>query len=102
MNDIAAHMIGKFVVIRTTTAGVHIGTLRARSGTEVVLENARRIWEWEGAFTLSEVSQTGINKNSKLSAYVPEILLTEAIEVLPCSDAARTILTVGIDTFQPV
>lgn len=81
-------MIGKDVIIRTYSAGVHFGTLAARDGKEVTLTNARRIWYWEGAFTLSAVAQSGVNKKSKLSVEVPEILLTEAIEIIPCSEAA--------------
>lgn len=81
-------MIGKDVIIRTYSAGVHFGTLAARDGKEVTLNNARRLWYWEGAFTLSAVAQNGVNKSSKLSVSVPEIILTEAIEIIPCSEAA--------------
>ena len=81
-------MIGKDVIIRTYSAGVHFGTLAARDGKEVTLTNARRLWYWEGAFTLSAVAQNGVKKSSKLSVAVPEIILTEAIEIIPCSEAA--------------
>jgi hypothetical protein len=85
-------MIGKDVIVRTYSAGVHFGTLVSHNGKEVVLSNARRIWYWEGAFTLSAVSQKGITEKSKLSMEVPEILLTEAIEIIPCSEAAAAIV----------
>lgn len=81
-------MIGKDVIVRTYSAGVHFGTLAAKDGKEVVLRGARRIWYWEGAFTLSAVAVSGVGKRSKLSVSVPEILLTEAIEIIPCSEAA--------------
>lgn len=81
-------MIGKTVIVRTCTAGVHFGELAHRDGKEVLLKDARRIWYWEGAFTLSAVAQDGVSSKSKLSVSVPEILLTEAIEVIPCSEAA--------------
>jgi hypothetical protein len=74
------------VIIRTYSAGVHIGTLKERNGKEVTLTNARRLWSWSGAFTLSAVATQGIDrKNSRISVAVPEILLTEAIEVMPVS-----------------
>ena len=79
---------GKDVIIRTHSAGVHFGTLVSRDGKEVVLYNARRIWYWHGAFTLSAVAEKGISKSSKLSISIPHILLTEAIEIIPCSEAA--------------
>jgi hypothetical protein len=81
-------MIGKDVIVRTYSAGVHFGKMASRDGKEVVLNNARRIWYWEGAFTLSAIAQNGVAKSSKLSVEVPEILLTEAIEIIPCSEAA--------------
>lgn len=81
-------MIGKDVIVRTYSAGVHFGTLASRDGKEVTLHNARRIWYWEGAFTLSAIAQNGVAEASKLSVAVPEILLTEAIEIIPCTEAA--------------
>lgn len=80
-------MIGKQVIVRTYSAGVHFGTLKSREGREVVLADARRLWYWEGAFTLSAVATEGVKKTSKLSVAVPEILLTEAVEIILCSQA---------------
>lgn len=82
-------MIGKYVVVRTYSAGVHIGVLKSKDGKEVVLTDARRLWYWTKAFTLSAVSQNGVGKDSKISVPVPEIALTEAIEVIPCSKVAE-------------
>ena len=36
------HMIGKQVIVRTYSAGVHFGRLVERDGKEVVLNDARR------------------------------------------------------------
>ena len=83
---------GKEVIVRTWSAGVHFGTLVRQEGTEVVLHNARRIWRWEGAFTLSAVAVNGVGKGSKLTVPVPQILLTEAIEIIPCTEEAAAIL----------
>lgn len=75
---------GPDVLVRTHSAGVHIGTLKSRDGKEVVLENARRLYSWSGAFTLSAVATKGVDrKNSRISVAVPEILLTETIEIMP-------------------
>ena len=82
-------MKGKYVVVRTYSAGVHVGTLVAKKGREVTLRNARRIWQWTGAFTLSEISQKGIAATSKVSCVVPTIALTEAVEIIPCSAAGK-------------
>mgnify|MGYP001571952049 CR=1 FL=1 len=79
-------MIGKFVVIRTYSAGVHFGTLEEMEGQVVRLSNARRLWSWSGALSLSEVAMDGITINSsKISVPVDEIILTQAIEIIPVS-----------------
>jgi ferredoxin-fold anticodon binding domain-containing protein len=83
--------IGRHVVVRTFSAGVHIGVLAEVEGQAVVLTNARRLWAWSGAFTLSEIAVTGIKPSeSRLSTNVPEILLIQAIELIPTSAAARS------------
>jgi hypothetical protein len=88
-----SHLIGKRVIVRTFSAGVHFGTLTSLYGKQVILANSRRIWSWSGAFTLSEISQAGLSVKSRLSIAVPEIYLTEAIEVIPCSPIAAVLLT---------
>lgn len=89
-----AHLIGKPVIIRTYSAGVHYGILDARQGAEVRLKDTRRIWCWDKAFTLSKVATDGLDTDSsKLSVTIPEIILTEAIEIIPVSEKAASILS---------
>lgn len=83
-------LIGKHVLVRTYSAGVHIGTLAAKDGENVLLTDARRLWKWSGAFTLSEVATVGINpKQSRMAVAVPMIELTNANEIIPTTEAAR-------------
>lgn len=80
-------MKGKQVLIRTTGAGVHYGELVSRDGQEVHLKNARRLWSWTGALSLSEIASKGCDiKNSKISVLVDEIVLTTAIEIIPINN----------------
>jgi hypothetical protein len=80
----------KIVIVRTYSAGVHYGTLQARNGKEAVLSNARRIWHWKGAASLSQLAISGVSCPSEciFSVRVPEITLTEAIEIIPCTKEA--------------
>lgn len=80
-----------YVIIRTYSAGVHTGYLKERSGKEVALVDSRRIYYWDGAATLSQLAMDGVSKpeNCKFTMSVPLIILTEAIEILPCSDKAQ-------------
>ena len=80
--------IGKFIVARTYSAGVHLGILRERRGTEAILEDSRRLHGWDGAFTLSAVAMDGVELTSRLSCSLPEVLLTEVVEVIPASKKA--------------
>lgn len=85
-------MIGKNVLIRTYSAGVHFGTLSAKDGREVTLTDARRIWSWSGANTLHEIALRGCGSASKISEPVAEIVLLEAIEILRMNDEAVAVL----------
>lgn len=81
---------GKLVLIRTYSAGVHFGKLIERDGQEVLLKNARRLWSWNGALSLSEVASAGIDiKNSKISVPVEEIILTQAVEIILINAASN-------------
>ena len=85
---------GDYVVVRTYSAGVHAGYLKSRKGKEVVLENCRRLYYWEGAATLSQVAGKGISRpeKCKFPSPIAEITLTESIEIIPCTDIAKSII----------
>ena len=80
--------VGKYVIVRTDSAGVHFGKLIEREGNELVLDESRRIWSWEGAFTLSAIAESGVS-SAKLSTTLDGVLLIGAIEVLPLSEVAK-------------
>ena len=89
--------LSEYCIVRTYSAGVHFGILEQRNGKEVQLKNARRIWYWDGAASLSQMAVDGVSKpaNCKFSVTVPTILLLEAIEIIDCTEkAAKCILEV--------
>ena len=81
----------RYVIVRTYSAGVFAGTLESRKGKEVVLTNARRLWSWAGAASLSQMAVTGTSKpdQCKFPTAVPLVELTEAIEILDVTPEAR-------------
>jgi len=83
--------VSKYVIVRTYSAGVFAGFLQSRSGKEVVLMNARRLWYWKGAASLSQLAMTGTSNPAgcKFPVAVNRVELLEAIEILDCTDAAR-------------
>lgn len=86
-------IIGQFCVVRTRSAGVHTGYVREFAGTCVVLGEARRVWQWWGAFSLNEMALHGVAEKSKISEPVAVNVLTEAIEVIPCTGNAKANLS---------
>jgi hypothetical protein len=80
----------KCVVVRTYSAGVFYGFLDKREGQEVVLINAKRIWAWYGAASLSQLAVDGVSRpqECKVPVAVPLIILTQAIEIIPISEKA--------------
>jgi len=82
-------LLGKKVLIRTYSAGVHYGTLAEKKGTEVVLEQVIRIWGWEGAASLSQLALDGTNKPDECNFSVPAPSMDlQWIEIIECSDKA--------------
>ena len=80
-------MLGQKVIVRTYSAGVWFGTLSEKSGAEVILTNARRMWLWKAkeSISLSACALYGIDQTeSKIVTAVPSVWL-EAIELIPCS-----------------
>lgn len=76
--------IGRRVLVRTYSAGVHIGTLVSADGMECQLRDAFRLWQWKGGgLSLSAVAVNGI-KDGRLNR-TPEIALTNCIEFIPTS-----------------
>ena len=85
----------KYCVVRTYSAGVFAGYVKSRVGKEVVMLEARRLWYWDGAFTLSQLAMEGVTKpdNCKFPIPVDEIELMEAIEITPCTLKAQESIT---------
>ena len=79
--------LGPEVLVRTYGAGVHIGHKALIEGRTVHLKNARRLWSWKGAFTLNAAATKGVDRSgSRISCSVPEIILLDAIEVIPVAE----------------
>ena len=81
-----------YCIVRTYSAGVFAGNFdRKTKGKEGTIYNARRIFYWDGAASLSQMANEGVKKpeNCKFAQEVSEIDLREIIEVLPCTTKAK-------------
>ena len=82
---------GDYVIVRTRSAGVFAGTYDAKENNEVTLINARRLWYWSGAASLSQLAMEGVSKpnDCKFPIEVSKVVLPEIIEILEVTEIAR-------------
>ena len=83
--------MSKMVIVRTYSAGVFAGYLVSRKGQEVVLRDARRLWYWKGAASLSQLAIDGVKypNECKFPAPVSRVTLLNTIEILAVTAAAE-------------
>ena len=84
----------KWYIIRTDRAGVFFGHIKERRGSEADLTDARRLWYWDGAASLSQMAVDGVKlpQNCKFTVTVPTMTVLGVIEVIECSDIAAEII----------
>lgn len=77
-------------VVRCAQAGVFFGQIKERNGSEVTMINVRKLWYWDGACAVEQLAVDGTKApaNCKFTVVVPEMVLTGAIQILPCTEKA--------------
>lgn len=80
----------QYYIIRCDRAGVFFAQIEDRTGNEATLVNARRIWYWDGAASLSQLATDGVSKpkNCKFTVTVERMTVLGVIEIIPCTDKA--------------
>jgi len=97
VENIPAKLDGKtYCIIRTYSAGVFAGFINRTDALNspyqsATIYNSRRIHWWEGAASISQVSQEGFKKLDacRIAMVVPEEDLRRIIEVIPCTEVAK-------------
>jgi hypothetical protein len=81
----------RYVIVRTYSAGVFAGYLVSRKRKEVVMKEARRLWYWKGASSLSQLAMEGVKcpLECKFPIAMNRVELTEAIEIIDCTKEAK-------------
>jgi hypothetical protein len=82
----------QYYIVRTYSAGVFAGYIESRNGQEVVMRNARRIWYWSGAASLSQLAMEGTNDpdSCKFPCEVDRVELLNVIEIINVTEKARS------------
>ncbi|MEQ9830594.1 DUF6948 domain-containing protein [Pectobacterium versatile] len=98
-SSIGNQFIGKSVIIRTYSAGVWFGVLSEKSGNEVIVKNARRMWRWQAkeSISLSAVAKFGIDQSKSKIAPEVEFIWLEAIEIIPTTPEATALIEGAAD-----
>lgn len=82
-----------YVIVRTQNAGVFAGEMANLDTSDRVatLTDARRLWYWDGAASLSELAVSGTKRpeHCKFPVAVPSVTLFEVIEVIEVADEGR-------------
>jgi len=88
--DTLNSQLGEQVIVRTYSAGVWYGKLIEKAGTEVILEDARRLYKWKTnkGISLSGISQNGINHNESRICIRTSRQWLDAIEIISMSQGA--------------
>lgn len=81
----------EYCMVRNALAGVFAGYVESRNGKEVVLRQARRIWKWAGAASLSQLAMEGTSKpkECKFPIAVDKVILTDVIEIINITERAK-------------
>lgn len=87
-------LIGKKVIVRSYGAGVFFGTLnefeRCEDKYTVELLDCRRLWQWAGACSITQLAVDGTKKPAECRFTITEksIVITSVIELHECSEDA--------------
>ena len=92
--SLEAAVVGKYCIIRGRDFGVFAGTVESVVGDRVLVKDARRLWYWDGAASLSQLAAEGVTNpdGCKFTVTVDSILLFGVIEIIPATEKAKTII----------
>lgn len=82
----------QYTVIRSRDSGCWAGYLESHDGDQVELVNARRLWYWDGAATLSQLAMEGVKrpKNCKFPMPVAKVTIVGVCEIISATEMARS------------
>ena len=85
----------QFYIVRADRAGVFFGKIKERSHDEITMTNVRKIFYWDGACAVEELALNGTTKpgNCKITVEIPEMVIADPIQVIPCTEKATKSLS---------
>ena len=91
-------LLGKKIIARIDSAGVFHGTLDHIDGEIIRLKNARRIYYWNGALSVTNIAAKGITGGKvTIPVSTVEFMSNKIVELNECSEEASK----SIETIKP-
>lgn len=88
-------MIGKKVIVRANTAGVHAGIVESLNGTEVTLKDVYRLWRFytrDSTGSISDIAANGLKPDAdhQIGAKLSSVYISNpsGLEVSEMTDEA--------------
>lgn len=79
-----------YSIVRCQATGVFMGIVEKSNMAEqtATLKNARRLWYWSGAASLSQLAMDGTSKpkDCKFPCAVTEVQVSGVLEIIPCTE----------------
>lgn len=75
-------MDNKYYIVRCDRAGVFFGRIKERSEKEVVMEDVRKLWYWDGACAVEQLATEGTTEphNCKFTVTVSEMAVMDPVQ----------------------
>lgn len=93
--------MSEYKIIRSNLAGVFLAKIEKQVGQNLVLRDARRLWQWSGANSVSDLAVNGVSRPESCRFAVPvdRIEIFEVVEILDATEkAVRSIKEVPLWT----
>ena len=82
--------MSEYYIVRGDRSGVFFGKIAERNGSEVRMQKVRKLWYWDGACAVEQLAIDGVKNpdNCMFTVTVEEMTITDAIQIIPCSEKA--------------
>lgn len=90
-----SNFIGKYVILRSISAGVFFGILKEINGNTATMSSVRKIHYQVGAAAVEQLAEDGIKniKESRLTVVVSEMEIMSPVQIIPCTEKSIENLT---------
>jgi len=77
-----------YSIVRCDRSGVYAGFVSKDDGKVVEIKRARKLWYWDGAASLSQLSVDGVSKpeSCKFPCEVDFVSVRDCIEIIPATN----------------